>query len=444
MKTNLLLLTLACALLLTGCGSLTRDAANPCRPDSLNQVGAEGYLAWLTCSCMPGILGDLDAIVSSAETAADVYVSGNYPIHGFGDQSFICEALGRAGGLMSFGGHGKLSPNSPDGKTAAVILYCVREQSLAADLDEINSLHASGATVIVFARRAIIDAARQQGVQAAVFLDNHAAPNGGLFPTADGQYVVPTDATANVVALWAWTGELVAACTRRGKMPTMFKAFGSPGGFDWAKAIRGARFHAEPPRPVAAGTAARSYLTALGASLAELRSHEMKPIRMAARMAFDAHQAGHRACVFAHGHAIKDSPGCPHDPGYLVQANDGWFDPKPGIELGPGDFLLYIGFGGMPDWGGFQKHDYLTAWRTAGPSIAWCFGDMNHKTFTAAVRQIRKGELLIDQHMYQGDAVVQFPGYPIAILPTSGVTAEAVLWMVTAEYHRLASAVKND
>jgi len=127
-----------------------------------------------------------------------------------------------------------------------------------------------------------------------------------------------------------------------------------------------------------------------------------------------------------------------------MQANQGWFDPKPGIQLGPGDFLLYIGFGGMPDYGSFEKHDYLNAWRAAGLRIAWCFGDMNHETFDAGFRQIRKGEPFIDQHMYQGDAAVQFSGYEIPILPTSGVTAEAVLWMVTAEYHRLASAVKND
>jgi len=428
------------ALLLAGCSSLARNAANPCRPDSLNKVGAEGYLAWLACSCMPGLIDDLDSIVASAEAAADVYVSGNYPIHAFGDPSFISEALGRAGGLISLNLHVKLGPNSPDGKTVGVVLYCVREQSLAADLAEINSLHESGATVIMFARKAIIDAARQQGVRVAGFVDNHAAPNGGLYRAANGQWAVPTDPTANVVALWTWTGEFVAACTRRGKMPTMYKAFGSPGGFDWAKSIRGQRFHAEPPRPVAAGTAARSYLAALGASLAKIRSREMKPIRNAARLAFDARRAGRQALVFAHGHAIKDSPGCPCDPGCIVQANEGWFDPKPGIVPGPGDFLLYIGFGGMPDYGSFEKHDYLNSWRAAGASVAWCFGDMNHETFDAGFRKIRKGEPFIDQHMYQGDAAVQFPGYPIPILPTSGVTAEAVLWMIAAECHRLAAA----
>ncbi|MBN1421087.1 MAG: hypothetical protein JXP34_20110 [Planctomycetes bacterium] len=32
------------------------------------------------------------------------------------------------------------------------------------------------------------------------------------------------------------------------------------------------------------------------------------------------------------------------------------------------------------------------------------------------------------------------PGYPIRVLPTSGVTSEAVLWMINAEIVRLLAA----
>ena len=408
--------------------------------------GAEGYYQWITGVCMPEIERDLPWIIESAGAAAEAYVQDGSTISGMGEPGFVSEALGRAGGLIAlgFGSPVDKTPKRGGGGPRRVVLYCIREESLDNDLAEINALHEKGACVIAFGREEFIDVAARRRVKAAAFVNSHAARDGGLFIGADGRFVVPTDPVANLIALWTWTGEFVAACTRLGKMPVMYKAYGSPGGYDWAKKHRSKKFHEAEPTPVRSGEFGRAFLSGLARSLDGIRTTEFADIRQAAELASDARLAGKKVYVFVHGHAIKDRMGCPHDPGYFTQYNEGWFDPRPGVELKSGDFLMYIGHGGMPTWGKFDKHNYLVAWREAGVKMVWSFGDMNHESFESSVGRIRDDEIFIDQHMYQGDACVPVPGHPIDIIPTSGVTSEAVLWMVNAEYHRLLNDSRLD
>ena len=53
----------------------------------------------------------------------------------------------------------------------------------------------------------------------------------------------PIDTVANVIDLWTWTGEFVAACTRLGQMPVLYQSYGLPGGRERAKKYQGKRFH---------------------------------------------------------------------------------------------------------------------------------------------------------------------------------------------------------
>ena len=71
----------------------------------------------------------------------------------------------------------------------------------------------------------------------------------------------PVDTVINVAKLWAWTGEFVAACARMGKMPTLYKSYGLPGGYERAKKYEGTRFHDDLSiQPIAAGVLEKEYL----------------------------------------------------------------------------------------------------------------------------------------------------------------------------------------
>ena len=70
---------------------------------------------------------------------------------------------------------------------------------------------------------------------------------------------------------------------------------------------------------------------------------------------------------------------------------------------------------------------------------------MLDETFDKARARVRDDELFVDQcwpaiidpENPNGGCTASIPGYPINILPATGVTAEAVLWMINAELHWL-------
>lgn len=67
-------------------------------------------------------------------------------------------------------------------------------------------------------------------------------------------------------------GELVAACTRLGRMPVMHERYGVPGARQRPERVRDMKFHAEPPVPMVAGYAANAHLEALADIVGRFRS----------------------------------------------------------------------------------------------------------------------------------------------------------------------------
>ena len=58
------------------------------------------------------------------------------------------------------------------------------------------------------------------------FIDS--GPSRGL--ALDQFKICPTDTVINIINAWTWTGEFIGACTRQGKMPTVYESYGLPGG----------------------------------------------------------------------------------------------------------------------------------------------------------------------------------------------------------------------
>jgi len=274
--------------------------------------------------------------------------------------------------------------------------------------------------------------------------DNHAAEHGGLFrplpaqpqskAVAEDQWLVPTDPTANVAAAWVWVGEFVAACTRLGKMPPMYQGYAVPGAKERTVRIGRVKFHSQAPQPVPPGRVGREFLLAVRKDMAAVHAAELGNIRRAAEMVLEARDVGKRSWVFAHNHALVRQLPCAHDPGYFPQLNGDWFSVREGVELAPGDFVLCVGFSSL--YRGEKFGFFAERARELGVRLAWSITDYNQEEVLA----IQPGELFINQHWGYGDAVAPIPGYDVKILPTSGVIAQAVLWMASAEVHNILSA----
>ena len=149
-------------------------------------AAAESYLSALRGE-IAQTRSNLATLSRSADRAATEFAAGGN-LRAAGRQAdFIGEACGRAGGLMAVAPLNQGSPTNHD-----VILYAVPGSTDAEDLKVIDRWQKQGATVIQFRSRA------------------------GLYRNH-----VPVDTVANVVDLWTWTGEFVAACTRLGRMPVL-------------------------------------------------------------------------------------------------------------------------------------------------------------------------------------------------------------------------------
>ena len=122
-----------------------------------------------------------------------------------------------------------------------VILYAVPGSPDTEDLKLIDRWQEQGATVIQF------------------------SSNAGLYRNQ-----FPVDTVANVVGLWTWTGEFVAACTRLGRMPVLYQSYGLPGGPERGKKYQGKKFHDDLTiKPVPAEVLGQEYLDRIEQLLAK-------------------------------------------------------------------------------------------------------------------------------------------------------------------------------
>ncbi|MBI4404189.1 MAG: hypothetical protein HY537_08510 [Deltaproteobacteria bacterium] len=431
---------------------------------SENEWGAKVYYDWLM-KCLEEVHQDMPRIVKSAEAAAKLVIQNNVQVGYVGDPQAISEGYGRAGGLYAtwIGAFGLNMPEANKIQTEikpGVYLYFVLDDRVKSsenpteigvgkfedDAQWIRNAVQAGPDrhVIAIGRSNLLERLRKMGIKPAASLDNHAAPTGGLFQDSQKRWVVPTDSVANVLLLWVWTGEFAAACSRLGKMPFFWHP-GAPS--EWREKIgerldkQYRRYYRELPARIEPRTFGDSFIQILRSQLQALYQEELLRIKKLAGWATNAKANGKKFYGFLHGHGTMRALTGPHVPDRtqtIDYCHKGWFDFRDKtVELKPGSVVLFLGHGGMPNWGGFEKHNYPEQWRRKKVKIAWSFGyndsleEMKKKIETMG--KMSEDEMMIDQHVPQGDAVVSVPGLEHKILPISYVMGASILWMVVAE-----------
>ena len=402
--------------------------------------GAEAYYAWLT-SCLDAIEKDLPLYTRSAEAAAKVYLADGAEIGAYGGDPFVRELYNRSGGMMQMRNfdapfrRGEM-PATP---RKSVALVGLREDRMDDTVAKIVEFRKRECFVVVFGRAELLLRARKalpEGAAPDAWIDTHAAPLGGLLFAAGGNWIVPTDSAALSAASWAWVGEFVAALTRLGKMPPMYLGYAIEGAAAREAKYKGLKFHDALPCRLEAGSLSRQWLASLRASLKEIRNREMPAVRVAATMAAAAQAAKGKRWVYLQGHETLRLMGCPHDPKWFEPIHRDWNTLKRDAVLSPGDFVLCVGYDQIYDGEAWQN--FASNARKSGARLAWSFTDYRNADDGA----VPPGEPCINQHWPRGDAVAEVPNYDIRCLPTSGVIAEAVLWMVHAEMTRIPTAPK--
>ncbi len=356
-----------------GCALGAPDAAVP-----------DSYLL-RAVNAMEACRADIPGMREAVEAAADRLANGGR-FWLAGQPSMVSELSGRAGGFMMVRPLGDATPAEGD-----VVMFFPEAGS--------NTLPGSALT-IGFGTEPVPGMAYS-------FL-NH-AKECGISPTM-----------ANAIPGWIFTGELIAALTRRGKMPVIYESIGAYGGNARIVQYKSGEiaFHDDKTvPPTAYGVIGNDFVDRITAMLRRVEKEERARLVQAGRWAKEAHANGKNLFMYSMGHIFPDEVG-KTDIGKMYRSgvwNAGFRHPKPQDTFAEGDLCVLIGYQHPPD-------DLLEKARPAGAKVVYTamFAD---RDFTQD-----SGVIWIDPMWSWPDACVPLEGYDVPLLAASGIVNGAIAW----------------
>jgi hypothetical protein len=385
------------ALLLATCA-----AASPTSSQSPAAQRAAGIADGMLCA-LTEIPPFLPAITSVAERAADRLVASGRIFMTGPAQGLVSEALGRAGGMMTLQGLG-----DPSGlRQGDVVLYASVKPVTDADETSITAACGRGALVVGVTRRPF------PGPPGLVDVLGRAKP--AARPEPEEYHVSASPAFAAVT--WTFTGELVSAVARRGKMLPMYQSIVVPEGKARNASRLGLDWEPNAVPPVKAGLLGRTYLARLAACLRRMKATQMPRFAEAGKLAWDALEAGHTVWQMPVGHMPPYEPGLTEDHVTKTLPQDMTPEKLAGL-VKPGDVILYEGY--YEPFG-----PWVETAHELGAKIVTVVSGTPDKPASAM-----GADVCIDGCWPYGDALVDVPGYDVRILPPSGVIQSLAYWML--------------
>ena len=219
---------------------------------------------------------------------------------------------------------------------------------------------------------------------------------------------------------WVFTGELIAALTRLGKMPTIYESVGAYFGYSRILKFKHGEiaFHESHEVPaIEPGILGGCYIEAVSAMLKRIEKEQRKNLDRAKAWAHEAREAGKRVMMYSAGHIFPEEISNTAI-GKLFESGTwetGFRHPKPGHDYSAGDFIAHIGYQHPPD-------GLLRKARKAGARVVYvCL--RSERDFIHD-----RNVIWIDPMWKWPDACVPLEGYDIPLLPASGVVNGSVAW----------------
>ena len=334
---------------------------------------------------------DIPCLQQPAETAAQLLANGG-KIWAAGQPSWVSELTGRAGGLMMMKPLANNKPANTD-----VVLYAP-DGTPAPDF--------AGAYVLTFGSE---------------------GPTGGtrVYNHAGDAVISPT--LANAIPGWIFTGELIAALTRLGKMPVIYESIGAYGGNARITQYKDGAiaWHDSPiPPPVPHGVIGKRFVDTISAMLRRVETEQRTNLDIAAQWAREAKAAGGALYMYSMGHLFPDEIG-KTDIGKMFKSavwNAGFrTSPPPEDVYHPGDFTVHVGYQHPPTL-------MLERITKAGGKAAYM--SVLHDRDYAQNPNV----VYIDPMWNWPDACIPLESYEVPLLASSGIVHGAIAW----EIYRLA------
>jgi hypothetical protein len=343
--------------------------------------------------------GQIPAMTQAAEEAAK-RITGDGKLYVTGTQrEFAAECVERAGGLKLTQALGDRTPSATD--VVLMGLNTAPDDSFAQKLAHWRS---TGTQIIVFGHR---DDALAKKLGITTWIDCGQSP--GL---SVGDKLCPTDTVTNLANVWAFTGELIAACTRRGRMPVVYQSYGLPGGRERAEKLAKLTFHDdEKIAPIGAGVLAKAYYQHIDDSLKAIEAGDGRAVEQIASWVATAGPAQCTAQIIGHIFPLHcQDPRAPQ----IIATLKGEL-----ATVVPTAVVLYIGYQKPPT------------------ALLDAMAKKPFKFFYSAVDlgpQLALGNLLrFNPQWPLADACVDIPGYDVPALPESGVINAAIYWSIVSQ-----------
>jgi len=376
---------------------------------------------------MRAIERDMRALTAMGEAMAEPLLRGGNmylePVGRFWGSEFHC----RAGGLM-----GLRYPAGERMKSRDVVYFEVprARKRHRQDAGRLRRLARSRANLFAIGRaedvQDVVPPERFAGFTGA------AARELGMYRLGPFEPLVSVDLFERIARGWIAAGEMIAACTRAGRMPIVYMSNWFEGSrarnsrflhcgefFHVGWACEGTEIYVPPLAP---GYAGGAYL----AGLERIRSalvRQLDVLACAGRLLADVARKGRRISASAAGHCLPHALDLPKDADYPIH----WLPPISSL-----------------------RRSIPRAWRKGDASIHFGYGP----THTAEVERVlkrgirlvqtspygrpadlreRSGHVWFDLPWRPGDAEVEVPGYSVRILPASAAAHAMAYGCLLAE-----------
>jgi len=386
---------------------------------------AEQYVqsALLQCATVQEHLDEISAV---AETVAKRHLAGGFIDFPWNGQSLQQELAGRAGGMMTYSRPWWTGERPPEQKAHDVAIIGWERAPGGGEAARLAALRQQGVYVIGFGPKAL-PALADCVQQCDAFFDT-GLPDDRVVTLADGRTVGRMNHLVQTLYAWAFTGELVAACTRAGKMPPMWQSWAVKEGKDWSeKYAQKIPFHEDlPVPPVAKGVLGQRYLDAIRDMIVRFGDTQLPAARKAAELVAAELAAKKLVYVLTSGHMPWVYVGRFEDKAWATP-----IDFHASVESQVKDVEAKVPEGALAVRLGY-------------------FGEADNGRELLAKKKLRlvmisaknpypemalpAGSLVdIDLDMAFGDACVTLEQYPLKILPPSGIMQIVAYEAVNAE-----------
>jgi hypothetical protein len=369
----------------------------------------------------------LPEITALAERLAERHLRGGLIGFPWIGSTLEQELFGRSGGVIHVGfDRPWKKERTAEEQANDIALFAWDDAPKPGDLQRLKDAKAKGQFVVGFgARSSPLLAGHVAACDA--WLDSGAGEDDRAVPLNSGKRVGKTNHFTNAINGWLLMGEFVGALTRHGKMPTMWQSWATDDGHIWSDRYFGKmQFHDDfTVPPVAAGQIGRQYLERIRYMVERLKRFERPALReMAARIDAEL-RAGRKTIVASSGHMPMNYIGRYDDALWATNQEVHSFvaTQMQDYEKTPdGALVLRLG-----EWG--LDPTLHTLFQRKRQRVLLITGESPASTFA-----IPSGdEPHADYGTAFGDACVSLPGYPISILPPSGVLQLAAYEAIDVE-----------